>query len=205
MPASDLMPSVRIRNVALRLFAERGFAATSVRDIAREAGISVGQLQHRYPAKDDVRRAVDDYVSQIFRAAYEDLPSAPTQDLIFEEFGDRITTTVRDHPTVVSYVVRTVADGDEAGTALVDGIVQIAVHQIRSLAQRGLVRPDLDNEWAALSIVIFSLSTIMFRTSIERLLGRSFLDDDVLQRWNSSSTILFQAGIANSSDRGPTP
>jgi AcrR family transcriptional regulator len=201
--ASELIPPVRIRNVALRLFAEKGFAATSVREIAKEAGVSVGQLQRHYPAKADVRRAVDAYATQIFRTAYEAMPNATTQELIFQEFGDRVTATVRDHATVVSYVVRSVSSGDEAGTALVDGIVRIALEQIDGLARRGLVRADLDKEWAALSLVVLSLSTIMFRTSVEHLLGRPFLDEDMLTRWNAASTRLFQEGIASGADREP--
>ncbi|QTR05940.1 helix-turn-helix transcriptional regulator, partial [Saccharothrix algeriensis] len=38
----------RIEIAAVRLFARQGFAATSVRDIAREAGISTGLMYRHY-------------------------------------------------------------------------------------------------------------------------------------------------------------
>lgn len=44
--------------VARRLFAERGFAATSIEDIVRAAGVTRGALYHHFSSKTDVFRAV---------------------------------------------------------------------------------------------------------------------------------------------------
>ena len=41
----------RIERAALRLFADKGFAETSIRDIAREAGISLGAMYNHYASK----------------------------------------------------------------------------------------------------------------------------------------------------------
>lgn len=41
-----------IEEVALRLFIRQGFFGTSIRDIAREAGISVGNIYNYYPNKE---------------------------------------------------------------------------------------------------------------------------------------------------------
>lgn len=42
----------RIERAALRLFADHGFAETSIRDIAREAGVSLGAMYNHYSSKD---------------------------------------------------------------------------------------------------------------------------------------------------------
>jgi len=44
----------RIEIAAVRLFARQGFAATSVRDIAREAGISTGLMYRHHQTKQDL-------------------------------------------------------------------------------------------------------------------------------------------------------
>ena len=41
----------RIAKAALRLFAEQGFAATSTKQVAKEAGVSEGLIFHYYPTK----------------------------------------------------------------------------------------------------------------------------------------------------------
>jgi AcrR family transcriptional regulator len=59
---SDLTAPARIRNAALRLFAENGVDGTSIRDIAGAAGVSPGLVQHHFKTKDAVRDAVNGYV-----------------------------------------------------------------------------------------------------------------------------------------------
>lgn len=44
----------QIRAAAISLFAQRGFAATSMRDIAGEAGLSLAGLYHHFSGKDDL-------------------------------------------------------------------------------------------------------------------------------------------------------
>ncbi|OZM84249.1 TetR family transcriptional regulator [Pseudonocardia sp. MH-G8] len=48
----------KVQSAAVRLFAHRGFAATSMRDIAGEAGISTGLIYRHYATKDDLFAAL---------------------------------------------------------------------------------------------------------------------------------------------------
>lgn len=49
-----------ILDTALKLFAHRGFGATSVRDIAESADISKGNVYHHFPDKESIFRALLD-------------------------------------------------------------------------------------------------------------------------------------------------
>jgi AcrR family transcriptional regulator len=44
----------RVLATALRLFRRRGFGRTTMRDIARAAGLSIGAAYHYFPSKDDI-------------------------------------------------------------------------------------------------------------------------------------------------------
>jgi AcrR family transcriptional regulator len=44
----------KIEQAALRLFIQRGFYGTSVRDIAEKAGVSLGNIYNYYPTKEDL-------------------------------------------------------------------------------------------------------------------------------------------------------
>ena len=49
-------------SVARELFAEKGFAATSIEEIIQKAGVARGALYHHFPGKDALFRAVYDEV-----------------------------------------------------------------------------------------------------------------------------------------------
>lgn len=57
----DLTARARIRDAALRLFADHGVEGTTIRDIATDAGVSVGLVRHHFGSKDDLRTACDAY------------------------------------------------------------------------------------------------------------------------------------------------
>jgi len=51
-----------ITEAALKLFSHQGYRGTSIRDIAREAGVSTGNVYHHFPDKETLFRALlDDY------------------------------------------------------------------------------------------------------------------------------------------------
>jgi AcrR family transcriptional regulator len=58
----------KVQAAAIMLFARRGFAATSMRDIAREAGISTGLIYRHYATKDDLFAALVAHATDGLRA-----------------------------------------------------------------------------------------------------------------------------------------
>jgi AcrR family transcriptional regulator len=62
----DRTARARIRDEALRLFAERGPDAVTVRDIAAAAGVSPALVVRHYGSKEGLREAVDSHVAQVF-------------------------------------------------------------------------------------------------------------------------------------------
>ena len=55
-----------IMDVALKLFANKGFAATSINDIAQSANISQGLMYNYFSSKEDVLRSIWDKLSNEF-------------------------------------------------------------------------------------------------------------------------------------------
>ena len=62
---SDLTGLARIRNAALEGFARDGVAATSIRDVAKRAGVSPGLVQHYFQSKAALVEAVNAHVLAI--------------------------------------------------------------------------------------------------------------------------------------------
>jgi AcrR family transcriptional regulator len=55
----------QVLDAALHLFAHQGYRATSVRDIAARADVSIGNLYHHFPDKEALFRALLDEYSEI--------------------------------------------------------------------------------------------------------------------------------------------
>jgi AcrR family transcriptional regulator len=64
----------RVLQAAARLFRDQGYAATSLRDIAKSAGMLPGSLHYRYPTKEDIlsalmERAIDRLIEGVLTAS----------------------------------------------------------------------------------------------------------------------------------------
>jgi len=73
----------RIRDAAVRLFAARGYAATGIREIADEAGVTTAALYHHMGSKQDLlltimRDAMHEMVAGA-RAAMDEAPGPPEE------------------------------------------------------------------------------------------------------------------------------
>src|SRR5688500_19781901 len=56
----------RTLEAALKLFSSQGFRATSMRQIADEAGLSVGNVYHHFPSKDAIfQRLLEQYWERV--------------------------------------------------------------------------------------------------------------------------------------------
>lgn len=53
-PSKGLLSSIRLLEIAARLFREKGYASTSMRDIAQEAGMKAGSLYYHFNSKDEI-------------------------------------------------------------------------------------------------------------------------------------------------------
>ncbi len=56
--ALELEPKARIMEAAIRLFAQKGYSATGVRELAREAGVNLSMINYFYGSKKGLIKAI---------------------------------------------------------------------------------------------------------------------------------------------------
>ena len=187
----------RILAAALEGFAREGAAATSIRHVAAAAGVSPGLVQHYFPSKGALRAAVDDHVTAVARAA---LAVRRVEGDIVEDLAERLTALVADHFVALRYVARGVAEQDEAALTIFDTLTQLCREQLAELQRRGMLRADLDLEWAALHTVLINLGTVIMEPGVSRQLRRPFLTKRQVRRWKEATTALFVSGELRQGD-----
>jgi AcrR family transcriptional regulator len=116
----DLTGRARIRDVALRVIAERGFEGATLRAIAAEAGVSAGLVQHHFGSKDGLRAACDAHVLQVLRREV-------AQVMDERRVGDPefIEAAYASGPLLTRYLVRALLDGSPAAASMFDQVVQL--------------------------------------------------------------------------------
>jgi AcrR family transcriptional regulator len=190
-PPAKTAPEERIRDVALEGFARDGVAATSIRDVAAAAGVSPGLVQHYFPSKAALRTAVDEHVTEVARTALE---VRMVEGDVIEDLAERLTSLVAEHFVALRYVARGVAESDEAAMAIFDTLTDLCRDQLAELQRRGMLRPDLDLDWAALHTVLINLGTVIMEPGVSRQLGRPFLTKRQVERWKEATRALFVEG-----------
>jgi AcrR family transcriptional regulator len=189
----DLTAYARIRNAALELFAARGAAGTTIREVARAAGVSPGLVQHHFGTKAGLQKAVDEFVVADAVSTVTDLPG--TLEERGAEFAARMGAVTRDRPAAVLYLARAASEGSEFGLRAFEEIVKFGVREFRAMEDAGQLGPDLDLEWAVLQLLLFNLSTIMFEPAIEHALGETIMSEEGRRRMNAAATRLFTYGF----------
>ncbi|MGI8331416.1 helix-turn-helix domain-containing protein [Actinomadura scrupuli] len=117
----DLTARARIRDAALRLFADKGIDGVSVRDIAKAAGVSSGLIRHHFGSKEALRDACDGYaVERLMRIGEQVVAEGQMADPGF---------LPAVHPTTLllhRYLGRSMIDGSRAAAARFDRLVDLS-------------------------------------------------------------------------------
>ncbi|AFM20662.1 transcriptional regulator (plasmid) [Mycolicibacterium chubuense NBB4] len=124
-PVGDLTARARIRDAALRHFADRGAEATTVRAVAKEAGVTPGLICHHFGSKRGLREACDAYVLEYLRDGIWGAANKSTlPDLEF------LAAEYRRAPVVPRYLARALIDGSAAAAALFDDLVTLTENNL---------------------------------------------------------------------------
>lgn len=162
----DLTTKARIRDAALARFPTDGFAASTIRAIAADAGVSPGLVLHHFGSKDGLREACDRYVVSRFRetkrAALEDGNLA---DPGFAAAAFRLSAPI------MRYLAWALARGHTAADELFDEMLEEATAVSRLAVERGLVvdSPDLARRTALQAAM--QLGMVVLHRHLQRNLG----------------------------------
>jgi AcrR family transcriptional regulator len=191
---SDLNTQARIRNAALRLFAERGMAASSVRTVAKEAGVSPGLVQHHFKTKDDLQAAIETHVAG---KLVELVSGSLIEDGGSTKFvlGRQIVEFIRENPDIIRYARREMLENSILGRRLFDQIVAVGRVLMERLAKLGFLRADADREWANLNAIFMTIGPVLLEAGVNRYLDKPFRSAEGLARWDAAVDDMLCRGV----------
>ena len=195
----DLTARAHIRNAALRLFAERGHDAVTVRAIAAAAGVSPGLVLHHFGSKEGLRAAVDAHAAESFDAVFAELGG---QDLSEMLAGGEATTSVaeafaRAFPPgspLPAYLRRLLLTDDPMGAALFGRWYALTRRLLDTMVELGAAAPSEDLAVRAAFLLANDLALILLRNQIATAIGDDPLTPAGLGRWARDVTAVYLHG-----------
>ncbi len=196
---SDLTARASIRNAALRLFAERGHDAVTVREIATGAGVSAGLVVHHFGSKDGLRAAVDAHAIASFDAVFAEFGG---EDLVRVLASGEVTTSVaeafaRAFPSgspLPAYLRRLLLTNDPAGAAIFGRWYAVTRRVMDSMVELGAAAPSEDPAVQAAFLLVNDLAVILLRNQIATAIGDDPLTPAGLDRWTRCATGVYARG-----------
>lgn len=194
----DLTARAAIRNAALRLFADDGPDAVTVRQIAALAGVSPALVLHHFGSKAGLRRAVDEFAAGAFdqlleTGGQEDVLAAMTSGDAASLAAAFAQVFPADSP-LPAYLRRLLLSGDPAGAALFTRWFEGTQALLQALEAQGLARPSRDPAVRAAFLLANDLALVLLRDRITESLGFDPLSPEGVQRWGAEVTDVYAHG-----------
>lgn len=192
----DRTARARIRDAAIARFARDGVAATSLKAIAQDVGVSAPLVVHHFGSKDGLRAACDAYVAAEIRDSKRAAMAAGS--------GLDPLAALRQAgqgPPLLAYLARTLADGSPQVAALIDEMVADAVGYLDDGVGSGVLKPSEYPRERAVVLVLWSLGALVLHDHIERLLGIDLVDGDPeeLLGWAVPAAEILARGVLSDS------
>lgn len=191
---ADLTAAAAIRIAAMELFAERGYADVTVRQIAAAAGVSPALVMHHYGSKDRLRAVLDERVGVFVESMLAELAKAPGEGgsaTVAGLFADRLER----EPAMAGYVRRLLADGGPAGVALFGRLYQATRAGVEAMEQAGVIRAAHDEPVRTAFLLSNDLAVLLLRPHITQVAGIDPLARDGLVRWSAEAFDIYAHGL----------
>src|SRR5664279_2086838 len=192
--AADLTGLALIRESAMRLAADSGWAAVSIRDIAAAAGVSSSLVVHHFGTKARLREAVDARVTEVFGPLLGQLGDTDVQGGEFTSIAAAFHDQVGADGAVLAYLRRLLIDGGPAATAIFGSLYAATVTMLSDLDSAGVLRPTADASARAAFLLINDLALVLLQDQVAGVLGVDPLSRAGLRRWGNTVMEIYGHG-----------
>lgn len=198
--AGDLTARAVIRDRALRLFAEQGPDAVSIRQIAAAADVSPALVVHHYGSKQGLRDAVDEHVAKVFDEAMAAVSAEPEQlaqgtPEVSASFAELLLGMLPAGSPIPAYLRRLLLSGDTAGRELFRRWFAASEVLTAQLTAAGVLRPTGDPAVRTAFLMINDLAMLLLRDHLTDVLGVDPLSPDGVRRWAADVVAAYTEGV----------
>jgi AcrR family transcriptional regulator len=196
-----------IRDEALRLFAEHGPDAVSVRQIAAAAGVSAALVVHHFGTKEGLRDVVDQHVLDTFDRMLGAMTGEGAPDLYDPgATGSLVEAVLRHLPAdspLPGYLRRLLLTDSEAAKQLFGKLFATSEGMLAALSAAGMATPGADPAVRAAFLMANDLAVLLLRDRLTEVLGVDPLSEEGMARWASEVLAVYASGLMPNTQQAP--
>ncbi len=165
----DLTAKARIRNAALDLYGANGESATTIRAIAKSAGVTPGLVLHHFGSKAGLRHAVSQLVAERFVQALAAVPATGSVAEVSAARDAVVAKMLQDQPELDAYLRRSILESSEAGAELLERLMDITLDQVRALHAAGVGAAKTSDTVRAISILVRQIGQLVLAPTLKQI------------------------------------
>lgn len=175
-PRDGEQTRLAILEAAQQVFAERGFAGASLRDLAEAAGVTRSLIHHHFGSKEGLWLAVVDHLFADYGKRQGEILDRSFLDLVgFEESARVLFAFLQEKPNFVR--LHAWANASNTVQQPARELALRGTERLREMQEQGIMRDDIDP--ASALIALFNLVEHWFqaRPSLQRRMGEALPTD----------------------------
>lgn len=185
----------QLLRAGMKLFAERGFSAVGLREIAAEAGVSLGLVRTHFGSKDGLRGAIDAHVLEEIKALYATvLEHSGEGEALGMAVEDALEWISRDRYALM-YARMALMERTPGSQALFDEMLAVMRQFVENNAARGLLQPGVDREWAAIYMLFDFIGPAVIEPFAKAAFGKSMYAKSMIAGRNAFMVRMFTRGF----------
>lgn len=191
---ADPAGRARLRDAAIRLFAERGVAGASVRDIADAAGVTAGLITHYFGSKEGLKAEVDELMVRVFTEPLAmPLEGSPQERL--KVVSEALARTMIENPALRAYLRRSFLENDPASGKVFNRFALLFRDLQYEMRGAGLLREDLDLDWTPLQVLFLHFGPLLLGPAVAQILDVEPYAEEVVRKRSQAVQDLLSRGI----------
>ncbi len=202
----DYTGRATIRHAALRLFAERGPDAVTIREIAAQSGFSPALVLHHFGSKDGLRAEVDAFAAKAFDTLFEEVSPEELAQMLAggtsrASLAEAFARSFPPGSPLPAYLRRLLLTNDPAGAALFRRWYTATRGVLDAMVKMGVTPPSKDPDVRAAFFLVNDLAVVLLRNPIALAIGIDPLTPEGMDRWAGEVTIVYSEGAFHAPDK----